>query len=161
MAVQHVCKTLDPQAERLDAKEVRGRYVIRAFVKVHRYSSTIIYGRCIEHSIHLMACHFVTALNVPGIGRTKAKIHASDSATATSAQRSLDTEFERSFNVDLSMEVEALPDDAEEMHAAFDTTFEVGDVVGKLLAFIAQLHACSNDVQEYLLQIATSLGCPS
>lgn len=108
-----------------------------------------------------MACHFVTALNVPGIGRTKAKIHGSDSAAATSAQQELDAEFERSFDVDVSMEVEASPDDAEEMHAAFDTTFEAGDVVGKLLAFIAQLRACSNDVQEYLLQIATSLGCPS
>ena len=59
------------------------------------------------------------------------------------------------------MEVEALLDDMEAMHAAFDTAFEAGDVVGKLMAFIAQLCACSNDVQEYLLQIATSLGCLS
>jgi hypothetical protein len=102
-----------------------------------------------------MACHFVTALNVPGLGRTKAKIHAPDSA-----QQELN-EFEESFDVDISMEVEALPDDAEAMHAAFDISFEAGDVVGKLMAFIAQLHACSDDVREYLLQIATSLGCPS
>jgi len=104
-----------------------------------------------------MACHFVTALNVPGIGRTKKKIHAPGSE---SAQQDLN-EFEESFDVDISMEVEAFPDDAEAMHAAFDDTFEPGDVVGKLMAFIAQLRACSDDVREYLLQIATSLGCPS
>jgi hypothetical protein len=102
-----------------------------------------------------MACHFVTALNVPGIGRTKAKIHA-----PSSAQQELD-EFEENFDVDISLEVEALPDDAEAMHAAFDITFEAGDVVGKLMAFIAQLRSCSDDVREYLMQIATSLGCPS
>ena len=114
----------------------------------------IIYHRCIEHSIHLMACHFVTALDVPGIGRTKKKIHAPNSA-----QQELN-EFEEGFDVDISMEVEALPDDAEAMHAAFDTSFETDDIVGKLLAFIAQLRACGDDVREYLLQIAMSLGCP-
>lgn len=102
-----------------------------------------------------MACHFVTALNVPGIGRTKAKVHA-----PSSAQQELN-EFEESFDVDISMEVEALPNDADAMHAAFDIDFEAGDVVGKLLAFIAQLRACSDDTREYLMQIATSLGCPS
>ncbi|KAN0105155.1 hypothetical protein V8E52_011317 [Russula decolorans] len=103
-----------------------------------------------------MACHFVTALNVPGIGRTKKKIHAPGSA-----QQDLADEFEESFDVDISIDVEALPNDAEAMHAAFDISFEPGDVVGKLLAFIAQVRACSDDVREYLLQIATSLGCPS
>ncbi len=102
-----------------------------------------------------MVCHFVTALNVPGIGRTKAKIHAPGSA-----QQELD-DFEESFDVDISLEVEALPDDAEAMHAAFDVTFEAGDVVGKLMAFIAQLRSCSDHVREYLMQMATSLGCPS
>jgi hypothetical protein len=115
----------------------------------------IIYRRCIEHSIHLMACHFVTALKVPGIGRTRAKIHAS-----SPAQQDLN-EFDESFDVDISMEVEASSNDAEAMHAALNTTFEAGDIVGKLMAFIAQLRACSEDVREYLSQIAISLGCPS
>jgi hypothetical protein len=158
VAVRHVCKTLDPWAERLDAKEVRGRYVFFNFFTLLLGLSPlicIVYCRCIEHSIHLMACHFVTALNVPGIGRTKAKIHAPDSA-----QQEVN-EFEESFDVDISMEVEASSDDAEAMLAAFDDTFEAGDVVGKLMAFIAQLRACSDDVREYLSQLSTSLGCPS
>jgi hypothetical protein len=84
----------------------------------------------------------------------KAKIHASSSAL----QQELN-EFEESLNVDISMEVEASPDDAEAMLVVFDNTFEAGDVVGKLMAFIAQLRACSDDVREYLSQLATSLGC--
>jgi hypothetical protein len=99
-----------------------------------------------------MACHFVTALKVPGIGRTKAKIHAS-----SLAQQELD-EFDESFDIDISMDTEASPDDVKAMHAMLDVTFEVGDVVGKLLAFIAQLRACSEDMREYLAQIASSLG---
>jgi hypothetical protein len=91
-----------------------------------------------------MACHFVTALDVPGIGRTKTKIHA-----PSSVQEDLD-EFEESFDVDISMDVEALPNDVDAMHAAFDITFKAGDVVGKLMAFIAQLRACSDDTREYL-----------
>jgi hypothetical protein len=94
------------------------------------------------------------ALNVPGLGRTKAKLHA-----PSSAQQELN-EFEESFDIDISLEVEALLNDAEAMHTAFDITFEARDVVGKLMAFIAQLHSCSDDVREYLMQIATSLGCP-
>ena len=68
-----------------------------------------------------------------------------------SAQQELN-EFEESFDIDISIEVEALPDDAKAMHAAFDISFEPGDIVGKLLAFIAQLCACGDDVREYLLQ---------
>ena len=115
----------------------------------------MIYDRCIEHSIHLMACHFVTALNVPGLGRTKAKLHAS-----SSGQQEIGDEFDESFDVDTSTEIEASADDAEAMHAAFDITFEAGDVVGKLMAFIAQLRSCSDDTREYLMRIASSLDCP-
>ena len=47
------------------------------------------------------------------------------------------------------------------MRAVFDTTFEAGDVVGKLMVFVAQLRACSEDTRDYLVQIAILLGCPS
>ena len=101
-----------------------------------------------------MACHFMTILNVPGLGRTKAKLHVS-----SSGQQEID-EFDKSFDVDTSTEIEASADDTEAMHAAFNVTFDAGDVVGKLMAFIAQLQSCSDDTQEYLIQIATSLDCP-
>jgi hypothetical protein len=102
-----------------------------------------------------MACHFITALNVPGLGRTKARLRAS-----SSAQEELG-EFDESLNIDISMEIEASADDVDTMRTAYDVTFEAGDVVGKLMAFIAQIRSCSYDTREYLMQIAVSLGCPS
>lgn len=123
-----------------------------SLVGVYTYA---IYYRCIEHSIHLMACHFVTALNVPGLGRTEAKLHVPNSA------QQVTDEFDEGFDIDTNMEIEASADDTEAMHAAFDVTFEAGDVVGKLMAFIAQIRSCSDDTREYLMRIAISLDCPS
>ncbi|KAM6491480.1 hypothetical protein JOM56_013049 [Amanita muscaria] len=124
----------DPTEKQLVAKEVR--------------------GRCIEHTVHLMACHFVTALNVPGLGRIKQKIHASRSGGQDQ------DEFDESFDVDTSMEVEASSEDADAMCAALDVEFDAGDVVGKLMAFIAQIRSCGEDTREYLAQLANAQGCP-
>jgi hypothetical protein len=119
-----------------------------------------------------MACHFVTALKVPGLGRTKQTIHGSipganqqpDAAQgrnefAPDDGEGLD-EFHEAFDVDTGMEVEASPDDTEAMLAAADISFDTGDVVGKLMAFIAQLRSSSEDVREYLAQLASAQGCP-
>lgn len=40
-------------------------------------------------------------------------------------------------------------------------TFDAGDVTGKLMAFIAQLHCSNEGTWEYLAQICTSLSCTS
>ena len=133
----------------------RGSRPVCFFNSVVGVYSYTVYERCIKHSIHLMVCHFMTALNVPGLGRTKAKLHAS-----SSGQQVVD-EFDKGLDIDTSMEIEASADDAEAMHAAFDITFEAGNVVGKLMAFIAQLRSCGDDTRDYLKRIATSLGCLS
>jgi hypothetical protein len=141
-------------------------------------------GRCIEHTVHLMASHFVSALHVPGLAKAKAKIHASahckgsmdydrdppidvDSSTESVGGdgESMDDEervdeFDIEFDVETSMEMEALADDAEAMHAALSTEFDAGDVVGKLLGFIAQIRASSEDTRGYLAQLAMKQGCP-
>src|SRR5712691_10309160 len=85
----------------------------------------------------------------------KGKLHAPNSA------QQVTDEFDEGFDIDTNMEIEASADDTEAMHAAFDVTFEAGDVVGKLMAFIAQIRSCSDDTQEYLMRIAISLDCPS
>ena len=86
-------------------------------------------ARCIEHTIHLMACHFVTALNVPGIRRTKQKL--CQQANEDNACQQADglnkgeegelNEVNEPFDVDTSMEVEASSDDVEAIHAALNT----------------------------------------
>ncbi|KAH9977016.1 hypothetical protein BGW80DRAFT_1249827 [Lactifluus volemus] len=118
-------KTLDPSKKRLVAKEVC--------------------GRCIEHTIHLMACHFISALNVPGLAWTKTKIHGSAAGGLGD-----EPDFEDPFDVDTSLDVDASPEDAEAMLAASVTTFDAGDVI----------RSCNDDTREYLAQIAMSLGCP-
>ena len=54
-----------------------------------------------------------------------------------------DLENEEDFDINTNMEVEALGDDEDATREASITEFDVGDVVGKLMAFIAQLRSCS------------------
>ena len=56
------------------------------------------------------------------------------------------------------MEVEASGDDDDAIWEASITDFNAGDVIGKLMAFIAQLHSCSEGTQDYLIELATSKG---
>ena len=57
------------------------------------------------------------------------------------------------------MEVEALGDDEDAIQEASITEFDAGDVVGKLMAFIAQLHWHSEGVQDYLTNLSISNRC--
>ena len=39
------------------------------------------------------------------------------------------------------------------------TDFDTGDVVRKLMAFITQLQSCSEDAENYLMELSVSNGC--
>ena len=101
---------------------------------------------CMEHTVHLMACHFVKALGIPLLRQSRQQVHSS-------------TEDE--FNVDTSTEIEASVDDTEAIQAASITEFDAGDVVSKLMAFVSQLRLCSEDTRDYLIQLAVLNGGPS
>ena len=101
------------------------------------------YNRCIEHTIHLMATHFIKALGIPSLSKTKNQIDAEDD-----------------FDVDVSMDIEASTDDAEAIQMLTVTEFAAGDVVGKLMAFITQLWQCREGTRKYLEHLAVSYGCP-
>jgi hypothetical protein len=45
----------------------------------------------------------------------------------------------------VSMEIEASADDVEAMQEALMTEFDAGDVIGKLMAFIAQIRVCGEE----------------
>ena len=91
--------------------------------------------------IHLMATHFIKALGIPSLSRTKQQI-------------------EDGFNVDVSMDPEASTDDAKEIQMSMITDFNAGNVIEKLMAFIAQLWQCSEDTRKYLEHLALSYGYP-
>lgn len=93
-----------------------------------------------------MACHFIKALNIPSHLQAKQKIA---------------DEADDGFDVAMNMDIEASPDDSEALQEASLTDFEAGEVVGKLMAFVAQLWLCGEDTRDYLKMLAASHGCPS
>ena len=135
---------------------MRGQYGISDVPGKHLNLLSI---SCIEHTIHLMASHFVSALNISRLRDTQKWIHvAVDEAPGTSDREDLEDE-EDNFDVDTNMEVEALRDDEDAMREASVTDFDAGDVIGKLMAFITQLRSCSEGVQNYLMELSVLNGC--
>jgi hypothetical protein len=43
---------------------------------------------------------------------------------------------------------------------ASETDFEPGDIVGKMMACIAQLRSCGEDTRDYLKKLGDVQGCP-
>ena len=70
-----------------------------------------------------------------------------------------DLKNEEDFNINTNMEVEASGDDEDATQEASITEFDAGDVVGKLMAFIAQLHSRNEGMQDYLTDLSISNGC--
>ena len=81
----------------------------------------ILYTRCIEHTIHLIATHFIKALGITSLSKTKQQI------------------IEDDFDVNVSMNIEVSTDNAEAIQMSMVMDFDPGDVIGKLMAFISQL----------------------
>lgn len=121
------------------------------FLFCHHSCSQVFYTRCIEHTIHLMATHFIKALGIPSLLKAKHQTNIGDESV---------DELADNFDVDVSMDIEASTDDAEAIEMSTVTDFDAGDVVGKLMAFIAQLRQCSEDTRKYLEHLAVSYGCP-
>ncbi|KIL62449.1 hypothetical protein M378DRAFT_759477 [Amanita muscaria Koide BX008] len=118
-------------------------------------------GRCIEHTFHLMAWHFIKALGIPALATSRRRIcqdaSSEDDGTGNDGKGNGDND---DFDVDTSMEVEAAEDDVLAIREASNPMFDAGDVIGKLMAFIAQLRSCDEGVRGYLKMICTSQGCP-
>ena len=71
--------------------------------------------------IHFMATHFIKALDITSLSKTKQQI------------------IEDNFDVDVSMNIEASIDNAKAIQMSMVMDFDPGDVIGKLMAFISQL----------------------
>jgi len=84
---------------------------------------------CMEHTSHLMVCHFVSALGILLLRQSWQQVHST----------------EDEFDVDISTEIEVSVDDTKAVRAASVMEFDAGNVVGKLMAFISQLRLCGED----------------
>jgi len=69
-------------------------------------------------------------------------------------------EHDENLDVDTSMELEASGGDVDAILAASVVEYEVGDVVGKVVAFVAQFRSSGENTQEYLRELSASHGCP-
>ncbi len=110
-------------------------------------------NRCIDHSMHRAAYHFINALGIPSLTKTKKtlKTHAVENIHNTEAEDSEDDEAkDDNADIDISMELEASADDLEAMAATTIVDFDPGDTLGKILALVNQIRMSSDGVHEYL-----------
>jgi hypothetical protein len=94
-------------------------------------------------------------VGIPCSRAIKQKIH-----TTTNDFYGID-EFDENFDVNHSIEIEALAEGVDAMLDATITDFVVGDVIGKLMAFVVQLHLSSEDIRDFLLQLCAKNNCPT
>lgn len=116
--------------------------------------------------MHLMACHFIKALNIAPLAHVKQQLHGKGKeAEVEEADEEADEEAESSklddeLDIDTNMEVEASADNADTLREASETDFKPGDIVGKMMACIAQLRSCGEDTRDYLKRLGDMQGCP-
>ena len=83
--------------------------------------------------MHRAAYHFINALGIPSLTKTKRKL-------SQNAGDSEDDELEdEEADVDTSMDVEASAEDAEAVASTIIVDYQPGDCIGKLLAFVNQV----------------------
>ncbi|KAK0494300.1 hypothetical protein EDD18DRAFT_1401920 [Armillaria luteobubalina] len=120
-----------------------------------KYNPVEMRGRCIEHGIHLMGGHFIIALQIPTIMKTKRHLHQQPDNNLQDIE-DIHSDFV-TMEVDVSLDVEAGPKDVDAIVAATSVEFEPSDVVGKILAFIMQVHSGGSKLaEEYLLHLYLS-----
>src|SRR5712691_6371946 len=148
VAVRTVCNELDPSRRHLKAKEVRILYV---FFQIPFPMFCVNNSfRCIDHSMHRAAFHFVRELSVPSTRKGKYKSRTED-ADGDDAEG--DLMGDDNPDIDISMDIDASADDAEAMMATTVVNFDIGDTLGKLLAFINQVRMSSEGVREFLAEM--------
>ena len=104
--------------------------------------------RCIAHSMHRAAYHFIKALSVPSQMTTKCKL--SRKGTEDDEDENEVNVEDENDDVDISTDIDASADDSIAMAETLVVEFEPGDSIGKLLAFVNQVRISSEDVCEYL-----------
>ena len=113
--------------------------------------------RCIDHSMHRAVYHFIRELGVSSTRRrnTKSKTLFDNEddldINLTEPEDNLDADDDADINT--SMNIEASADDAEAMMATTIVDFKQGDMLGKLLTFINQVHMSNKGIQDLLAQM--------
>ena len=145
----------------LKALICRWRKFVDGVCRIWRYGIILLTPniyRCIEHTIHIMAAHFIKKLNIRGLQSTKHALSQNNSTTLQNGEN-LDDKYGKDFDVETCMEAEASPTKADAILKAYSTDFVAGDTVGKLMAFISQIWASSEVTWVYLCELCQSNNC--
>ena len=94
--------------------------------------------------MHRATYHFIKSLHISSFTKTK---HTAAEDENDDQPENLDD------NIDMSTDIEASSGDVAAMASTAMTNFEPGDVLGKLLAFVNQVHMSSKGVRAYLNHI--------
>ena len=105
--------------------------------------------RCIDHSMHRAAYHFIQALGMPSMAKIKRKV----SRKKGEVDDEEESDDDEDTDIDISMAIEADADDPEAMAALADVDYDIGDTLGKLMAFVNQLRMSSEGTREYLFRM--------
>ena len=110
--------------------------------------------------MHHAAYHFIREL---GISSTRKRNNKSKTLANNEEDNIILTELDdnnvegsdadNDADINTSMDIEASAEDAEAMRVTIVVDFDPGDTLGKLLAFINQVHMLSEGVQDLLAQI--------
>ena len=108
-----------------------------------------------EHVFHVSTKHFIVALNIPSLKKTKRQIHGGSSKLT---QAEDEDEFNEDYDVDTSMDIEASTEDSDAILDTLVVDFTAGDTLGKVLAFVNQIRLCGEDTQKYLTILCVNDG---
>jgi hypothetical protein len=119
---------------------------------LHAVTISNLTPRCIDHSIHCAAYHFLKALHIPSLSTTKHTLQEGqqDTGEVEELDDSDNPGDDPNDDVDICTNIEASPDDVAAMASTTVTDFEPGDMLGKLLAFVNQVCLSSEGVCDYL-----------
>ena len=96
--------------------------------------------------MHRAAYHFIKALGLPSAMTSKRKLTQKTPDDDVDATEDVDDEAD----IDVSTDIDASADDTDAMNGTTVTTYDPGDTLGKLLAFVNQVRMSSEGVREYL-----------
>jgi hypothetical protein len=105
--------------------------------------------------MHRAAYHFIKAFGLPSAMNSKRKLTQktpdddSDKSVDKDAAEDGETE-EDDGDIDVSLDIDASADDSDAMMGTTVTSYDPGDTLGKLLAFVNQVRMSSEGVREYL-----------
>ncbi|PPR02389.1 hypothetical protein CVT24_002051 [Panaeolus cyanescens] len=152
--------------DNLQSNDVGVRYMVKKFnanitSEEDKLIASEVRGRCISHTMHLGPCHFIKALGVAGLMSTKKRVHqkqspASDKDDSDDDELSPEEEYDEDLDVDTSPLIEADAGDPDALLATLVVEFDPGDTLGKALAFVNQLRACSTTVLDFFEQICAT-----